>query len=237
MGSGTATATGSEQQFENAGAAAAAVTAPAGLPSQQQQQPPPSGQASSQDFAAGPRSPSQERATTRDEARKVLQGHPIMTNLRNNFSKAAVGSAVTLSGLPQDTEAGWAVIDGDVGGHGYNETKVDIIAVPCPGADPLHPWICDPVSESDFHFSSDHSSSSSSENHHQKPETPRSYRPPYVWIQQGIRNKDPSIRVLVYKHRSLREGVNIDMLATDLLDQVLQIRQGVVRLSFFSLIP
>ncbi len=26
--------------------------------------------------------------------------------------------------------------DGDVGGSGYNETRVDIVAVPCPGSDP-----------------------------------------------------------------------------------------------------
>ncbi|KAK3956693.1 hypothetical protein QBC32DRAFT_86287 [Pseudoneurospora amorphoporcata] len=193
VGSGSGTATG---EFENA----AAVTAAVGFPPQQRQQ------TSGQDSLAG-RS-SQERA--RDEARKVLQGHPIMTNLRN-ISKPTVGSAVTL-GL--DIEPGWAVIDGDVGGHGYNETKVDIIAVACPGAEPLHPWTCDPVADSDFESS-------------EKPGTPKSMRPPYVWIQQGIRNKDPTIRVLVYKHRSLREGINIDMLATDLLDHVLQIRQGV----------
>ena len=148
-----------------------------------------------------------------------------MTNLRN-LTKPAVGSAVTLA---QHTEPGWAVIDGDVGGHGYNETKVDIIAVPCPGAEPLHPWTCDPVAESDF--GGGHGGGGLGSSGADKPGTPKSMnRPPYVWIQQGIRNKDPSIRVLVYKHRSLREGINIDMLATDLLDQVLQIRQGVVRL-------
>ncbi|EAA30980.3 hypothetical protein GE21DRAFT_8738 [Neurospora crassa] len=195
VGSRSGTATG---EFENA---AAAVTAAVGLPPHHHHQQQPSGQ----DPFAG-RS-SQERA--RDEARKILQGHPIMTNLRN-ISKPTVGSAVTLA----DSEPGWAVIDGDIGGHGYNETKVDLIAVPCPGADPLHPWTCDPVTDMDSGFP-------------EKPGTPKSSRPPYVWIQQGIRNKEPMIRVLAYKHRGLREGINIDMLAVDLLDQVLQIRQGV----------
>lgn len=199
VGSGSGTAATGE--FENAAAVTAAVTAAVGLPPHQRQ---PSGQ-----DPYGGRS-SQERA--RDEARKVLQAHPIMTNLRN-ISKPTVGSAVTLA---DNTEPGWAVIDGDVGGHGYNETKVDIIAVPCPGAEPLHPWTCDPVADSDFGSS-------------EKPGTPKSMRLPYVWIQQGIRNKDPTIRVLVYKHRGLREGINIDMLAVDLLDHVVQIRQGVVR--------
>ncbi|KAK3342450.1 hypothetical protein B0H65DRAFT_509552 [Neurospora tetraspora] len=197
VGSGSGTAATGE--FENAAAVTAAVTAAVGLPPHQRQ---PSGQ-----DPYGGRS-SQERA--RDEARKVLQAHPIMTNLRN-ISKPTVGSAVTLA---DNTEPGWAVIDGDVGGHGYNETKVDIIAVPCPGAEPLHPWTCDPVADSDFGSS-------------EKPGTPKSMRLPYVWIQQGIRNKDPTIRVLVYKHRGLREGINIDMLAVDLLDHVVQIRQGV----------
>ena len=195
-GSGTAPALGG---FQNP----TAVTAAFGLPPPQQ--PPPSGQ---DPYAAG-RS-SQERA--RDEARKVLQGHPIMTNLRN-LSKPTVGSAITLP----DTEPGWAVIDGDVNGNGYNETKVDIIAVSCPGAEPLHPWTCDPVSDSDFGSS-------------ERPGTPNSVKHPYVWIQQGIRGKDSSVRVLVYKHRSLKEGISIDMLARDLLDHVIQVRQGMVRI-------
>src|SRR5687767_1305659 len=36
-----------------------------------------------------------------------------------------------------DLEPGFAHIDGDIEGTGYNETKVDVITVPCPGADPV----------------------------------------------------------------------------------------------------
>ncbi|KAK4229468.1 hypothetical protein QBC38DRAFT_453291 [Podospora fimiseda] len=47
---------------------------------------------------------------------------------------------------------GFADESGDVGGHGYNDTTVDIIAVPCPGADPVQTWIYDHDSSTDSLF-------------------------------------------------------------------------------------
>ncbi|EAQ84956.1 hypothetical protein CHGG_08970 [Chaetomium globosum CBS 148.51] len=42
--------------------------------------------------------------------------------------------------LPADLGPGFVDVNGDVGGSGHNETVVDVIAVPCPGADPINTW-------------------------------------------------------------------------------------------------
>ena len=134
-------------------------------------------------------------------------------------------------------EPGFAHIDGDVGGSGYNETQVDIIAVSCPGADPVETWARDPLPDGYFGLPTHPSITrrttvmelagdailSPGINRHLPPAT-------HLWIRQGIRNSINTARVLIYRHRALTDTTTLDDLAQDLLDQVLLIRQKLVGL-------
>ncbi|KAF3761836.1 hypothetical protein M406DRAFT_265907 [Cryphonectria parasitica EP155] len=102
-------------------------------------------------------------------------------------------------------EPGFAHIDGEIGGSGYNETRVDIITVPCPGADPLVTWTRDPLPDGYFgNFP----------------------KAAHLWVKQGIRRFADTARVLLYRHRELVEGVSLDSLAQDLLENVLLTRDS-----------
>lgn len=128
-------------------------------------------------------------------------------------------------------EPGFAHIDGDIDGHGYNQTTVDIIAIPCVGASPVDTWARDPLTEDYFGFPI------SNELHHystvkELPESsilsPTINRPlpkaSQMWIRQGIRKEVSTARVMLYRHRELVEGMTLDQAADDLLDQISKIR-------------
>lgn len=125
---------------------------------------------------------------------------------------------------------GFAHIDGDVNGRGYNETLVDIVCVPCPGADPVETWARDPLPEGYFGRPSDVSISAVKElagasilsptiNRHLPMAT-------HLWVRQGIRKEVSEARVLLYRHRELVEGMTLDDLALDLIEQVWNVRYG-----------
>ncbi|KAK4198593.1 hypothetical protein QBC40DRAFT_90669 [Triangularia verruculosa] len=115
---------------------------------------------------------------------------------------------------------------GDVGGHGYDETEVDIIAVPCPGADPIQTWIYDSDSsiETRSHISHDNQSARSSTS---------SLRRSHPWVTFRLRERVSIARVFLYKHRHLQDGMNLKSMADDLLEQVESIRDGSPRPLFF----
>ncbi|KAK9783602.1 putative DUF676 domain-containing protein [Seiridium cardinale] len=102
-----------------------------------------------------------------------------------------------------DPEPGFAQVDGDIKGPGYNETKVDIIAIPCPGASPIETWTRDPFPDGTF-----------------------GSPPNDLWVQQGLRSKINIARVLLYKHRELHEGLTLENLADDLLDRLSRMRES-----------
>ena len=134
-----------------------------------------------------------------------------------------------------DSGPGFAFIDGEVGGTGYNDTKVDVITVACPGADPVQTWTLDPLPP-DF-FSSGVSVELRRIPTTRRPLSGISPRPVLdhplpkagqVWVRQGIRRSANTARVMLYRHRPLSEGITLESLARDLLDQVQQQRQGTV---------
>ncbi|GKT41580.1 uncharacterized protein ColSpa_01761 [Colletotrichum spaethianum] len=129
-----------------------------------------------------------------------------------------------------DSLPGFAHIDGDVNGRGYNETLVDIVCVSCPGADPVETWARDPLPEGYFGRLGDVSTSTVKElagasilsptiNRHLPMAT-------HLWVRQGIRKEVSEARVLLYRHRELVEGVTLDDLAEDLIEQVWNMRYG-----------
>lgn len=133
--------------------------------------------------------------------------------------------------------AGFAYIDGEVGGSGYNETNIDIVAVPCPGADPLRPWIgSEPFP--DGYFSSPYDTTELNNHPALKELAGDAILSPGInmnlpkaaqaWVRQGIRKSASNARVLLYRHRSLSDGVTLESLADDLMEHVIKMREGLV---------
>lgn len=110
---------------------------------------------------------------------------------------------------------GFVDISGDVGGSGHNETSVDIIAVPCPGADAVNTWIYDNGLSSGYSNLSDVGSRSS-------------LRRPTPWVTKDLRSRVDIGRVFLYRHRTLEEGMSLKSLSKDLLDQIELMRNGAV---------
>jgi hypothetical protein len=153
------------------------------------------------------------------------------TELRNTTIEADLDSLYS--------EPGFAYIDGEIGGSGYNETEVDIFVVSCPGAaDPLQPWIgSDPFP--DGYFARHGDNTAADEPHPAVRELAKDVilspgldqnlpKAVQVWVRQGIRKANSRARVLVYRHRSMVEGMTLEELADDLMKCVMKIREGEV---------
>ncbi|KAK2028799.1 hypothetical protein LX32DRAFT_561991 [Colletotrichum zoysiae] len=129
-----------------------------------------------------------------------------------------------------DPLPGFAHIDGDVNGRGYNETLVDIVCVPCPGADPVETWARDPLPAGYFGRPGDVSATAVKELAGASILSPTISRQhpmaTHLWVRQGIRKEVSEARVLLYRHRELVEGVTLDDLAQDLIEQVWNMRYG-----------
>lgn len=134
-------------------------------------------------------------------------------------------------------EPGFAYVDGDVGGSGYNETNVDVVAVPCPGADPLRPWIgSEPLP--DGYFSPPFNREELNMHPALKELAGDAILSPgisvdlrkaaHVWVRQGIRGSASTARVLLYRHRTLSDGLTLESLADDLMSHVMKKREGLV---------
>lgn len=136
------------------------------------------------------------------------------------------------SGSYWDPRPGFAHIDGDVNGRGYNETMVDIVCVPCPGADPVETWARDPLPDGYFGRPSDVPDTVAKELAGGSILSPTINRllpkAAHLWVRQGIRKEVSEARVLLYRHRELIEGLTLDELADDLIEQVWNVRYGPV---------
>lgn len=130
-----------------------------------------------------------------------------------------------------DPDPGFAHINGDIGGTGYNETRVDVITVPCPGADPVETWIRDPLPDGYFGNPLDNDLTEYPTLKELAGDAVLSpgigvnfTKAAHLWVRQGIRRYADTARVLLYRHRELTESTDLDTLATDLLEKVLLTR-------------
>ncbi|XXH00848.1 hypothetical protein Hte_007199 [Hypoxylon texense] len=140
---------------------------------------------------------------------------------------------VLTSSSQWESEPGFAHVDGEIGGPGYNETTVDIVAVPCIGASPVDTWARDPLGDGYFSYPSQNDL----QRYSTVKELPGSSvlsptishnlsRANHMWIRQGIRKEVSTARVMLYRHRELAEGLTLDQAADDLLDQVRKMRES-----------
>jgi hypothetical protein len=133
------------------------------------------------------------------------------------LARDSLGGEPAPAPLPVDSGPGFVDVNGDVGGSGHNETVVDVIAVPCPGADPINTWTFGHETSGDASGPGEMGSRSSS-------------RRPGPWVTKNLRMAASIARVFLYRHRALEDGMTLKTLAEDLLDQVERIRNGAVGL-------
>ncbi|KAI1355970.1 hypothetical protein F5Y01DRAFT_301551 [Xylaria sp. FL0043] len=137
------------------------------------------------------------------------------------------------SGSHWGSGPGFEQIDGDIEGRGYNETTVDIIAVPCVGASPIDTWARDPLKEGYFELPP----TNELDKYSTVKELPASSvlsptinrvlpKASHLWIRQGIRKEVSKARVMLYRHRELSEGMTLDTAADDLIEQIMKTRAG-----------
>jgi hypothetical protein len=136
---------------------------------------------------------------------------------KESCGQGSLGQELATASVNDDLGPGFANVDGDVGGSGHNETVVDVIAVPCPGADPVQTWTYDHELFSDISIPCETGSRHSLRS---------SLRRPRPWVTRKLRNSASIARVFLYRHRVLEAGMTLHSLSEDLLDQVDQIRNG-----------
>lgn len=130
-----------------------------------------------------------------------------------------------------DPEPGFAHIDGEIGGSGYNETTVDVITVPCPGADPVETWTRDPLPDDFFGNPLDNELTAHPTLKELAGDAILSpgiggnfSKAAHLWVRQGIRRYASNARILLYRHRELTDHTNLTQLAQDLLENLLLTR-------------
>lgn len=111
----------------------------------------------------------------------------------------------------EDGDANYRFILDPEGELTHDVTTVDVVTIPCPGANPLRAWNRDGLLGRYFGAPSmrdaeAHSNSSSS------------------WVRQGIRREASMARILLYSHPDIVEGNTVNTLATALLESLLALR-------------
>ena len=99
----------------------------------------------------------------------------------------------------------------------HDETTVDVVTVPCPGADPLRSWNRDGLLGRYFGAPS-----------MRDPEVDRAAAAGTAssssWVRQGIRREADVARILLYEHPSVAEGMTLGNLADALLVELRAVR-------------
>ncbi|KAM0549811.1 hypothetical protein ACHAPJ_009250 [Fusarium lateritium] len=99
----------------------------------------------------------------------------------------------------------------------HDQTTVDIVTVPCPGADPLRTWSRDGLMGRYFGALAMRDAEGSV--------LADSDRPAPSWVRQGIRREADRARILLYEHPSTTDGTTLSSLADALLDELEKLRK------------
>ncbi|KAM0440539.1 hypothetical protein ACHAQK_005510 [Fusarium lateritium] len=136
--------------------------------------------------------------------------------LNVNTTKSEVEEKISEETIADTEKRGSFIIDPD-GEFTHDQTTVDIVAVPCPGADPIRTWSRDGLMSRYYGALSmrDAEGSTGLDND----------RPAPSWIRQGIRREADRARILLYRHPSAVEGVRLSALADALLNELDKLRK------------
>ncbi|PFH59008.1 hypothetical protein XA68_12937 [Ophiocordyceps unilateralis] len=100
----------------------------------------------------------------------------------------------------------------------YDETTVDVVTVPCPGADPLQSWSRDGLVGRYFGAPSMRDAEAVPARHGAASGP--------SWVRQGIRREAPRARILLYAHPEMMAGTTLADLADSLLEELRVLRVG-----------
>ncbi|ROV93978.1 hypothetical protein VSDG_06252 [Cytospora chrysosperma] len=121
--------------------------------------------------------------------------------------------------------------DGDIEGQGspYNQTKVDVVLVPCPGADPYDTWTRDrlprDVFESTFDWNKPNVKARAPTLDSEMFQMSQYIDKSPSWARSGIRKEVGFARVLSYDHGDIPEAATIKQLSMNLLELLRNERQ------------
>ncbi|CAJ0541263.1 Ff.00g079630.m01.CDS01 [Fusarium sp. VM40] len=145
---------------------------------------------------------------------------PVQIPLDTNATKNEIEKKISEESITDTEEVkhkrGSFSIDPD-GEFTHDQTTVDIVAVPCPGADPIRTWSRDGLMSRYYGALSMRDAEGST--------GPSNDRPAPSWIRQGIRREADRARILLYRHPSAVEGVRLSTLADALLDELDKLRK------------
>ncbi|KAL6876089.1 hypothetical protein HDV57DRAFT_510485 [Trichoderma longibrachiatum] len=98
----------------------------------------------------------------------------------------------------------------------HDQTGVDVVTVPCPGADALRSWNRDGLMGRYF-------GNLSMRDVEARSEAAAERRGP-SWVREGIRREASRARILLYEHPRVREGTTLNSLAVALLEELRELR-------------
>ncbi|KAL9565774.1 hypothetical protein ACKAV7_009956 [Fusarium commune] len=98
----------------------------------------------------------------------------------------------------------------------HDQTTVDIVTVPCPGADPLRTWSRDGLMSRYYGALSMRDAEGAASD---------ADRPAPSWVRQGLRREADRARILLYEHPSTTEDTRLSTLADALLEELGNLRK------------
>ncbi|CCT70990.1 uncharacterized protein FFUJ_08979 [Fusarium fujikuroi IMI 58289] len=98
----------------------------------------------------------------------------------------------------------------------HDQTTVDIVTVPCPGADPLRTWSRDGLMSRYYGALSMRDAEGAGSD---------ADRPAPSWVRQGLRREADRARILLYEHPSTTEDTRLSTLADALLEELENLRK------------
>ncbi|KAG4277272.1 hypothetical protein FPRO04_07569 [Fusarium proliferatum] len=98
----------------------------------------------------------------------------------------------------------------------HDQTTVDIVTVPCPGADPLRTWSRDGLMSRYYGALSMRDAEGAGSD---------ADRPAPSWVRQGLRREADRARILLYEHPSTTEDTRLSTLADALLEEMENLRK------------
>ncbi|KAG5800273.1 hypothetical protein H9Q69_000710 [Fusarium xylarioides] len=98
----------------------------------------------------------------------------------------------------------------------HDQTTVDIVTVPCPGADPLRTWSRDGLMSRYYGALSMRDAEGAASD---------ADRPAPSWVRQGLRREADRARILLYEHPSTTEDTRLSTMADALLEELESLRK------------
>jgi len=133
---------------------------------------------------------------------------------KNDVKEEVIDESPTKEEVVKEEPKGSFTIDPE-GELTHDQTTVDVVAVPCPGAHSIRTWSRDGRMGRFFGALSMRDAEGQAEDD----------RPAPSWIRQGIRREADRARILLYEHPATVDGTRLSTLADALLEELKELRK------------